>query len=94
MLSDESFVCLYYQYISVCIFTLLLLQLLLDIDVLISYIFPARLLTLFTTSRSPARSLTYWCRPHTSNTRLPVLFIHGIGIGLYPNIPFLADLNT
>lgn len=27
-------------------------------------------------------------------TRLPVLFLHGIGIGLYPNIDFLADLNA
>lgn len=27
-------------------------------------------------------------------TRLPILFIHGIGIGLYPYIKFLADLNA
>ena len=57
-------------------------------------IFPSRLLTLFTTYHSPAKTLTYWYRPHTSRTRLPILFIHGIGIGLYPYIKFLADLNA
>ncbi|WZH42156.1 uncharacterized protein QYS62_003146 [Fusarium acuminatum] len=57
-------------------------------------VFPTRLLTLFTTYRSPAKTLTYWYRPHTSRTRLPVLFIHGIGVGLYMYIPFLADLNA
>jgi pimeloyl-ACP methyl ester carboxylesterase len=58
------------------------------------YNFPLRLLTLFATNRSPASNLTYWYRPHTSKTRLPILFIHGIGVGLYPYINFLADLNT
>ncbi|KAM5354945.1 hypothetical protein ACJ41O_001591 [Fusarium nematophilum] len=57
-------------------------------------VFPTRAPTLFTTYRSPARTLTYWYRPHTSRTRLPVLFIHGIGVGLYLYIPFLADLNA
>ncbi|PTB61710.1 hypothetical protein BBK36DRAFT_1131147 [Trichoderma citrinoviride] len=57
-------------------------------------VFPTRLLNLFTTYRSPARTLTYWYRPHTSRTRLPVLFIHGIGVGLCMYIPFLADLNA
>ncbi|KAH7231338.1 uncharacterized protein BKA55DRAFT_582306 [Fusarium redolens] len=40
------------------------------------------------------RTLTYWHRPHTSKTRLPILFIHGIGVGLYPYINFLADINA
>ncbi|KAF4984800.1 hypothetical protein FZEAL_91 [Fusarium zealandicum] len=56
--------------------------------------FPSRLLTLFTNYHSPAKSLTYWYRPHTSKTRLPILFIHGIGIGLYPYINFLAEINA
>ncbi|KAH0545373.1 hypothetical protein FGG08_000514 [Glutinoglossum americanum] len=34
------------------------------------------------------RSLTWYL------TRLPILFIHGIGIGLYPYINLLAELNT
>ncbi|EJP61372.1 uncharacterized protein BBA_09668 [Beauveria bassiana ARSEF 2860] len=57
-------------------------------------IFPARPHNVFSSYRSPAESLTYWHRPHTSKTRLPVLFIHGIGIGLYPYIDFLADINA
>ncbi|MCJ1276558.1 hypothetical protein MMC21_004364 [Puttea exsequens] len=34
-----------------------------------------------------------WYIPHLSKTRLPVLFIHGIGIGLYPYVNFLAEVN-
>ncbi|RSL89251.1 hypothetical protein CEP52_014962 [Fusarium oligoseptatum] len=56
--------------------------------------FPPRPFTLFATCASPAKSLTYWHRPHTSKTRLPILFIHGIGVGLYPYINFLADINA
>jgi len=43
---------------------------------------------------SPARHLTYWYRPHTSKTRHPVLFIHGIGIGLWPYSEFFAELTA
>lgn len=57
-------------------------------------VFPLRPLTLLTSHRSPAKTLTYWHRPHTSKTRLPILFIHGIGIGLYPYVDFLAELNS
>jgi hypothetical protein len=56
-------------------------------------LFPFRPLTLLSTYRSPVKHLTYWHRPHSSKTRLPVLFIHGIGIGLYPNTNFLRDLS-
>ncbi|KAJ6181465.1 hypothetical protein N7485_000107 [Penicillium canescens] len=56
-------------------------------------VFPFRPLTIFTAYRSPARHLTYWHRRHTSKKRLPVLFIHGVGIGLYPYTSFLRDLN-
>lgn len=56
-------------------------------------VFPFRPLTIFSPYRTPARTLTYWHRPHTSKSKLPVLFIHGIGIGLYPYIDFLAELN-
>ena len=56
-------------------------------------LFPFRPLTLLSTYRSPVEHLTYWHRPHSSKTRLPVLFIHGIGIGLYPYTNFLRDLN-
>jgi pimeloyl-ACP methyl ester carboxylesterase len=56
--------------------------------------FPFRPQTIFTTKRSPVSTLTYWYREHTSRTKLPVLFIHGIGIGLYPYTAFLGDLNS
>ncbi|KAF2088573.1 hypothetical protein K490DRAFT_64621 [Saccharata proteae CBS 121410] len=56
-------------------------------------VFPPRPLTLLTPHVSPAKTLTYWHRPHTSKTKLPILFIHGIGIGLYPYVKFLGEIN-
>ncbi|KAF2094527.1 hypothetical protein NA57DRAFT_46698 [Rhizodiscina lignyota] len=56
-------------------------------------IFPPRPFTLLSRFRSPVKNISYWHRPHRSKTRLPVLFIHGIGIGLYPYIDFLLQLN-
>ncbi|KAK2470050.1 hypothetical protein H9L39_18198 [Fusarium oxysporum f. sp. albedinis] len=56
--------------------------------------FPLRLFTLFATHTSYMKSLTYWHRPYTSKTRLPILFIHGIGLGVHPYISFLADINA
>jgi pimeloyl-ACP methyl ester carboxylesterase len=54
-------------------------------------VFPPRPLTVL--SRPAANpNLPYWYRPHKSETKLPILFLHGIGIGLYPYIPFLKDL--
>ncbi|ESK98451.1 alpha beta hydrolase fold family [Moniliophthora roreri MCA 2997] len=52
---------------------------------------PFRIFTLFSrTSATPF--LPYWCRPHTSSNRDPIVFIHGIGIGLHPYIPLIAKL--
>lgn len=56
-------------------------------------VFPPRPLTLLTTHTTPARTVSYWHRPHKSKSRLPVLFIHGIGIGLFTYAHFLAQLN-
>lgn len=56
-------------------------------------VFPLRPLGLLSKQKTPAKTLTYWHRPHTSTTRLPVLFIHGIGIGLYPYVKFLSQIN-
>ena len=55
--------------------------------------FPLRPLGLLSKHKTPARTLTYWHRPHNSKTRLPILFIHGIGIGLYPYVNFLSQIN-
>jgi len=57
-------------------------------------VFPFRPLTLLSPYRTPTKNLTYWHRPHTSKSRLPILFIHGIGIGLYPYVNFLSELNS
>lgn len=56
-------------------------------------IFPPRLASVFTRHISPAPEISYWYRPHTSKTRLPILFIHGIGIGLYPYSKFFTEIN-
>ncbi|KAF2257980.1 hypothetical protein CC78DRAFT_480364 [Lojkania enalia] len=56
-------------------------------------VFPWRVCALFTRHKSLAPKLSYWYRPHTSKTRLPVLFIHGISIGLYSYAQFLAEIN-
>ncbi|KAF8254082.1 hypothetical protein K440DRAFT_592879 [Wilcoxina mikolae CBS 423.85] len=41
---------------------------------------------------SPAKDLSYWFRPHTSDDKLPVVFLHGLGVGMYPYVPFLGEL--
>lgn len=56
-------------------------------------IFPFRLVNLCSRHVSKGPDMSYWYRPHTSKTRLPVLFIHGIGIGLHPYVDFLAEIN-
>lgn len=57
-------------------------------------VFPPRLASLFTRNISSGSDLSYWYRPHTSKTRLPILFIHGIGIGLHPYVSFLNEINN
>ena len=56
-------------------------------------VFPLRPVGLLSNQRTPAKTLTYWHRPHNSQSRLPILFIHGIGIGLYPYVNFLNQIN-
>lgn len=46
-------------------------------------IFPPRVGAFVSQHISRAKNLSYWCtRQHTSKTRLPILYFHGIGIGL------------
>ncbi len=56
-------------------------------------LFPPRPYALASRYTSPVKT-SYWYRPHTSKTKLPVLFIHGIGIGLYPYTNFLGEINA
>lgn len=58
-------------------------------------VFPPRPLASPTaTGPSPAKSMSYWLRPHTSKTRLPILYVHGIGVGLHPHVEFLHNLDV
>lgn len=50
--------------------------------------FPFRGHTLFSRHVSTAPKLSYWYRPHRSKTRLPILFIHGIGVGIHTYTSF------
>ncbi|KAM3416410.1 hypothetical protein BST61_g8007 [Cercospora zeina] len=56
-------------------------------------VFPPRPAAFFTRKTSVAPKLSYFLREHTSKTRLPVVYIHGIGIGLLPSVTFLDELN-
>ncbi|KAH8812367.1 hypothetical protein F5884DRAFT_785191 [Xylogone sp. PMI_703] len=53
--------------------------------------FPFRPQTLLSPGKSPAKHISYWYRPHTSKNKLPILYIHGIGI-LHTYGDFFADL--
>ena len=54
---------------------------------------PIRPLSLLTRNCSPSTHMPYWYLPHTSKEYLPVVFIHGIGVGLYAYISFLQDFE-
>jgi pimeloyl-ACP methyl ester carboxylesterase len=54
--------------------------------------FPFRWFAFFNRNVSAGRNIPYWYRPHTSKTRLPILFIHGTGVGLHPYLGFFLEL--
>ncbi|KAI0396418.1 Alpha/Beta hydrolase protein [Xylariaceae sp. FL0594] len=56
-------------------------------------IIPSRPQSVFAKKRSISR-LSYWYRPHTAENKLPMVFLHGIGIGLWPYVSYLSDLNA
>jgi len=57
-------------------------------------VFPGRWHEWFVSAgaNSPSKDFSYWYRPHTATDKLPVVFLHGLGIGLYPYVPFLAEI--
>lgn len=55
-------------------------------------VIPPRVQSLTTQQKSASKHLGYWHRPHTAKDRLPVLFLHGIGIGLWPYTSFLSSI--
>ena len=59
-------------------------------------VFPPRPLSLLPaalTTASASAQLSYWYRPHTAKDKLPVVFVHGIGIGMYPYANFVAGVG-
>ncbi|KAF6844351.1 alpha beta hydrolase fold family [Colletotrichum musicola] len=56
-------------------------------------VFPPRVQQLFTRRRS-STGLGYWYLPHERSDCSPVVFFHGIGIGLWVYIRFLADISA
>ena len=56
--------------------------------------FPLRPVAWFSRHRSPMPHLSYWHLPHTSSTNLPILFIHGVGVGLLVYLDFLKQFVT
>lgn len=53
---------------------------------------PQRAHTVFASNASRSSHMSYWYRKHTSKTRLPILFVHGIGIGMFTYVDFLNTL--
>jgi triacylglycerol esterase/lipase EstA (alpha/beta hydrolase family) len=43
--------------------------------------------------RSPGYDISYWYHPHTSQKELPIVFFHGIGVGLYQYMQLLKEVN-
>ncbi|KAI7773593.1 hypothetical protein LA080_010363 [Diaporthe eres] len=56
-------------------------------------VFPPRIQQRFSSRRSSAGSLSYWHRHHQSDG-LPVVFFHGIGVGLLPYLRFLKEMSA
>ncbi|KAL6816635.1 Alpha/Beta hydrolase protein [Trichoderma sp. SZMC 28015] len=56
--------------------------------------FPPRPQEIFTSRRSRAPQLSYWYRPHASKDCNPVVFFHGIGVGLWTYVDFLANIHA
>ncbi|KAI0926716.1 hypothetical protein AcV5_007432 [Taiwanofungus camphoratus] len=55
------------------------------------FCFPPRILTIFS-QQSPHPDLGYWYRPHRSRTKRPILFLHGLGMGLWVYVKFLIEV--
>lgn len=55
-------------------------------------VFPFRPMTLLAPRASASADFSYFCRPHRSKTHRPVLFLHGIGIGLPTYMTWLPSI--
>lgn len=52
---------------------------------------PIRPWSILTPHRSPSSQIPYWYLPHVSSERIPILFIHGVGVGLHFYLNFFKD---
>lgn len=55
-------------------------------------VFPLRPLSLLSPNASDAPGMSFWYRPHRSQTHRPVVIIHGLGIGLIPYQFWMATI--
>ncbi|KAK8122699.1 Alpha beta hydrolase fold family [Apiospora sp. TS-2023a] len=57
-------------------------------------VLPPRMQSLFARNRSKSGELSYWHRAHTAGPdKKPIVFLHGIGVGLWTYASFLSDLG-
>lgn len=57
-------------------------------------VFPPRPQTISAKRQSPVPNLSYWMQPHQAGSDAkPIVFLHGIGIGLLPYMRFLAQVR-
>ncbi|KAL8376821.1 hypothetical protein RB595_007780 [Gaeumannomyces hyphopodioides] len=55
--------------------------------------FPPRPLALLALKEAAAPGhLSFWARPHRSVTRRPIIFIHGVGVGLFPYMQLFRSI--
>ncbi|VDB89625.1 unnamed protein product [Peniophora sp. CBMAI 1063] len=54
--------------------------------------FPPRPILSLVSDHSSNPGIPYWYRPHNSKDKLPILFLHGIGIGLWTYTDFFREL--
>lgn len=55
---------------------------------------PIRPWSILTRHRSPSSEIPYWYLPHVSTEHIPVVFIHGVGVGLHFYLNFFKDFLT
>ncbi|KFA54177.1 hypothetical protein S40293_06286 [Stachybotrys chartarum IBT 40293] len=55
-------------------------------------VFPPRPQDFLSRRRSAAPALSYWFHPHSDDSKVPLIFFHGIGVGLWTYIRFLLEL--
>ncbi|KAG6042100.1 hypothetical protein E4U41_005648 [Claviceps citrina] len=56
--------------------------------------FPPRPQEMLAKRRSPEPELGYWFKPHSCPDQRPLVFWHGIGVGLWTYVPFLIQAGT